>query len=294
MTPEPFHYRARKWLIQQITSRTKRPNQHQWLRDLDWDVVIVLDACRWKTIDDVCEWPFDKARSPGTTTRQWLKEARDSGIFEGAHIVSGQGQYETVDDLGASSIDLTPFHNEYDRRLQTVLPSVVLDRADDAQDQGKTPLVAHVLPPHAPYIAKVGDEWVLTEPTVDIWKRPSGSEGSVVSTDEKEFLSPQVAMATGYVDMDRARAGYRASVQSTWEVVSEYIGQWVGEGLTVVLTADHGETLGTLRDLGLHGHPSRCHIKPLTEVPFEVFRPGENPHEPRETTEEKLKALGYV
>jgi hypothetical protein len=286
MTVEHFPYRAKKWAIQQITKYTKRPNQHQRLSETDFDALVILDACRWDVLDDVTEWPFDKARSPASQTAQWLRIAEETGIFTDAYIVSGQGQYEGR-SLGEASLDKI-WEDEYDQRLQTVLPTPVLEHAEERLYNGDTPTAIHLVPPHAPYIAKVGEEWHLTEPSVNIWKRPS--EGN----EDGEFLSPQVAMARGHVDIPRARNGYKASVRSVWEVVEEYVGQWVSDGHTVVVTADHGEALGRLRELGLYAHPSKCHIRPLTQVPFEVFAPGENPHSTPETTEEKLAALGYV
>lgn len=287
MPKESLPYRARKWLVQQISERFKRPDQHQRLLDLDYDAMVVLDACRWDVLDDVTEWPFDRARSPGSQTPQWLDVAEDTGIFEGAHVVSGQGQYEHFDDLGEAEV-YPIWEDHYDHRLQTVPPREVLEPAEDVLYSGKTPTVVHLVPPHAPYIARVGEEWLLTEPSVNIWKRPQDDDG------DSGFLPPQVAMAEGYVDIPRARKGYRASVESTWEVAAEYVGRWAGDGHTVVVTADHGEVFGRWREFGLYEHPARCHIRPLVEVPFEVFEPGEDPHEPAETTEEKLAALGYV
>jgi hypothetical protein len=286
MTVERFPYRAKKWAIQQITKYTKRPDQHQRLNETDFDALVILDACRWDVLNDVTEWPFGKARSPGSQTAQWLGVAEETGIFEDTHIVSGQGQYERR-SLGEASIDKI-WEDEFVPRLGTVLPTPVLERAEERLYAGNTPTVIHLVPPHAPYIAKVGDEWLLTEPSVNIWKRPRDGDA------DGTLLSPQVAMARGYVDIPRAREGYRASVKSTWEVVEEYVGRWVCDGHTVVVTADHGEALGRLREFGLYAHPSGCHIQPLTEVPFEVFEPGENPHSTPETTEEKLAALGYV
>ena len=287
MTVEPFPYRAKKWAIQKITKYTKRPNQHQRLKEIDFDVLIILDACRWDVLNDVTEWPFGKARSPASQTAQWLQVAEKTGIFEDTHIVSGQGQYERR-SLGEASLDKI-WEDEWNSRHQIVLPTPVLERAEERLYAGDTPTAVHIVPPHAPYIAKVGDEWLLTEPSVNIWKRPFGGDP------EGKFLAPQVAMARGYVDIPRARQGYRASVKSTWEVVEEYVGRWVNSGHRVVVTADHGEALGRLREFGLYAHPSKCHIRPLTEVPLEVFELGENPHATTpETTEEKLAALGYV
>ena len=101
-------------------------------------------------------------------------------------------------------------------------------------------------------------------------------------------------MATGLVDLDRALRGYRASVRSVWEVSNEYIARWVRRGLTVIVTAGHGETFGRARDFWLVEHPSRCHVSPLTRVPFAVFTDGERRGATPDTVGETLKSLGYT
>jgi hypothetical protein len=71
--------------------------------------------------------------------------------------------------------------------------------------------------------------------------------------------------------MERAVAGYHASVESTWEAILPKIGKWVEQDLTVVVTADHGETFGYWRDWKLYDHPNRVHVRSLVEVPWITF-----------------------
>jgi len=102
-------------------------------------------------------------------------------------------------------------------------------------------------------------------------------------------------MASGEIDLERAVAGYYASVESTWNVVTDYVGQWLEDDLTVVVTADHGETWGRLRDWTMYGHPNRVHVRPLTEVPWVVFQQAAPiADDTAGDVEEKLEALGYV
>jgi hypothetical protein len=286
MTVEPLTYRARKWLVQQVSERVRGGDQHQRLNDDEWDVAVVLDACRWDTLSELVSWPVEYANSPGSATPQWLAVAAETRVFEGAYLASGNAQYEDV-DLGAAELHKL-WESDWNARLGTVLPEPVLSTADDLLADGKRPVVAHLLPPHAPYVARVGGTWLPAFPDTKVWDRNPNVDG------HEDRMSPQVAMARGHIDLDRARRAYRASVASTWEVVAEYVGQWVGRELTVVVTADHGETFGGFRDLGFCGHPNRCHIDPLIKVPYERFEQAAPVEGAADSVDEKLSALGYV
>lgn len=287
MSQEPFRYRARKWLLQRASDTWKRPDQHDRLADVDWDVLVVLDAGRFDVLEQVADWPVGRCRSPGSATGHWLSACQNSGALASAHVAPGNANYANW-DVGATEVDHV-WRDHWNDRLGNVLPEPVLDSAADFIADGCRPVVAHLLPPHAPYVARVGNTWTPAFPDVDVWRLNPARE-----SDEK--LSPQVAMATGHVDMERAVAGYRASVASTWDVVTDYVGDWVADDLTVVVTADHGETFGRWRDWKLYGHPNRIHLGPLVEVPWIVFEQADPIAEDEAASgvTEKLEALGYV
>jgi hypothetical protein len=287
MTVEPFPYRAKKWAVQQVTGRLDRGTQHQRLHDESWDVVVVLDACRWDALQEVVSWPIDAAYSPASATPGWLAAAERSRVFEDAYVVSGNVQYDGR-DLGEAEMHKV-WETDWHDRLGTVLPEPVLSRADSLLEAGKRPVVAHLVPPHAPYVAKIGETWLPALPETDIWKRNPNRDRA---SDER--MRPQVAMARGHIDIQRARKGYRASVESVFGEVADYVSRWVDRDLTVIVTADHGETHGRVREFGFYGHPSACHIEPLIKVPFERFtRMAPVERGARDVTE-KLAALGYV
>ncbi|MFC7196169.1 hypothetical protein ACFQL4_18545 [Halosimplex aquaticum] len=287
MTAEPLAYRARKWALQQISSVTKRPDQHDRLAETDWDVLVVLDACRYDALQRVTHWPVERCRSPGSATGHWLEECGRSGVLEDSYVATGNVNYANF-DVGAAAVDHV-WEDHWNDRLGNVLPEPVLGAADDFLADGERPVVAHLLPPHAPYVAEVGDTWIPAFPDVDVWRRNPGRE-------DEDKLSPQVAMASGHVDMERAIAGYHASVEATWEAILPTIGEWVDRDLTVVVTADHGETFGRWRDWKLYGHPNRVHVRPLVEVPWIVFEqaPPVEADDAADGVQEKLEALGYV
>lgn len=285
MTQEPLSYRAWKTVLRGLTGAWAGGNQHERLNRIDWDVLLVFDACRLDTLKRVTDWPINSCTSPATTTDEWLAAATDTRIFEGATVASANSIY-AEHDLGVR--ELHPlWETEWVDRLGNVPPEPVLERVNEIVADGHTPAAGHIGPPHAPYIARVGGEWLPIFPEITEWQW---------DPDREEFnqLSQQAAMATGLVDLDRAVRGYRASVRSVWEVAKGYVARWARQGLTVLITADHGETFGRARDLWLVEHPSQCYVPPLTRVPFAVFQDGERRGSTPETTEETLKALGYT
>lgn len=285
MTTEPLTYRAWKELLRVLTRRWAGGDQHERLNALDWDVLLVLDACRQDVLQQTVDWPIGCCTSPATTTDDWLATATESRIFEGATVATSNSLYADY-ELGLRELHQL-WKTEWVDRLGNVPPEPVLARVDDAVADGHLPAVGHVGPPHAPYIARIGGEWLPVFPELTKWHWDPTRE-------EFEQRSQQEAMATGIVDLDRAVRGYRASVRSVWNVAADYVARWARAGLTVVVTADHGETFGRPRDFWLVEHPSGCYVPALTRVPFAVFADGERRGTTPETTEETRRALGYT
>lgn len=285
MTDESLAYRLWKTALRGLTKPLEGGDQHECLNRLDWDVILVFDACRFDALRRVVDWPIDACTSPATTTDAWLAAATESRVLAGATAVSANSNYAEY-DLGLR--DLHPlWETEWVDRLGNVPPEPVLERVDGVVTDGNAPVVGHVGPPHAPYIARIGGEWFPVFPEVTEWHWDP-------RRDEFEQLSQQAAMATGLVDLDRAARGYRASVRSVWAVAAKFVARWVRRGQTVVVTADHGETFGRARDFWLVEHPAGCHVPPLTTVPLAVFTDGERRGTSPESVGESLKSLGYV
>lgn len=277
---ERIDYRARKWLTQRSTSNSGA-TQFKRLKQLDWDIVVVLDACRVDTLREAANWPIEAAISPASCTPQWLQAVVSSDVFANSHVLSGNPQYQKIESESETMTVERCWESDWDDRRQTVLPEPILDRASEAVAGGNR-IVAHLQQPHWPYIAKLDEEWLLAYDDLGPWQ---GADG--------EIDSVQVAMQRGLVTAGEARRAYEASVESVWETLVPYLLQWIEQGRTVVVTADHGETFGRLRDLFFYEHPCGCHIPPLVTVPWVQFRPTERTRT-GDALEDRLQALGYA
>lgn len=278
---ERIDYRARKWIIQQFTSQ-RESDQFTRLQTVDWDILVILDACRADVLRQAADWPVNTAVSPASCTPQWLQLIESNGIFEGAHIISGNPQYEKV-DININNSTVEPFWRTYwNNTMQTTLPEPILNGVDDAVQDSSNRVVAHLQQPHWPYVAKLEHEWMLAYNKLGPWH-----------LDGKEVSSVQVAMQRGIIDSKSARRAYESSVRSIWKSLIEYLVRWIKNGYTVVITADHGETFGRIQDLGFYEHPCRCHLSPLVQVPWIELAPTEETRQ-IDSVEDRLRALGYA
>lgn len=277
----PRHYTLRRLAVQRTSWIRSSPTQHRVLEEIEWDVLVVLDACRLDSLRRVARWPIREVESPASATPDWLDVAETNGVLAGTRIVAANPHYRTHEfDLGEREVvDLS--ESEWDPEVGTVPPEPVLERADERRRATSDPVVCHLMQPHAPYLVRVDGTWVnyfASEYTAG-WTSPR----TVYAT---------TLLASGTIDSEEARAAYEASVAAVWDAVRPYVGRWVGEGETVVVTSDHGEVFGELRNAGLYNHPSRCFLPELVTVPLMVFDRESSVGEP-ETPEQRLRRLGY-
>jgi hypothetical protein len=277
---EQLSYRLRKWLLQRATSMAGA-DQHQRIAAGNWDVLLVLDACRLDTCRDAVDWPVQEVTTPASCTPDWLAAAADRGLFAGKTVLTANPQYQKF-EFEADSIEHF-WESHWDERRQTVLPEPVLDRVTEHVNGDSPPVIAHLQQPHWPYVARIDDEWELAYPDLGPWT--DGNE---------EIAGMQVAMARGKIDVERAYSAYRASVRSIWRTLLPAIESWVADGQTVVVTADHGEVFGRLADATMYEHPCKVGIRPLTAVPWVEFDSSQPETVDDGTVEDRLEALGYA
>lgn len=263
----------------------------------DWDVLAILDACRYDTFADVIDLPgtLKKVRSKASATDQFLRENLDGRDATDIVYVTGNPQFYRIQN-GIYHVDpidcqfhkiVNVWKDNWDEEHRTVRPEVITDAAIEAAEEfpNKRVLI-HYLQPHAPYIGPTGREELPTD-VLDFWKR----------------------FRLGEIDADLrvARKAYRENLELVLNDVARLFDDIDGR---IVLTADHGEMLGEhsgLLPIKKYGHPAGIHTPELVEIPwFEHTRgPRRNvvAEEPtgsvqediaNETVEERLRELGYV
>lgn len=277
---EPRSYRAWKYAWQKRPSMSD-PDLFDRIDDSEWDLLIILDACRFDTlrrISDSCV--VRKAVSPASSTPGFLTLARGSNVFAGATYVSANPQvtdHPPTDESNVVDVSETAWSDS----LGTVPPKPVYERSKESVRQGQR-VVAHTLQPHYPHICEIDG---------DTCPVPNG-----LHPKQHEALTPdtkfQATLASGNIDLDVAKQSYRASLRYAWRQASDVAKTLARDGYTVVITADHGELFG---EWGFVEHPVGVRIRELVTVPWVRFDPDIYP-EDRDgdaSVERRLEALGY-
>lgn len=254
--------------------------------DYEWDVCIVLDACRYDLFEEViAEYPgldglegAERAWSLASATTQWaprtFRGASDDVLARTAYVTA-QGQIDCDAAAGLGTVD-----DVWEYTSTPTPPELVTERAityvrDDAYDR----VVIHHELPHAPFphcYGKYDSEYGGEYGTQAVW----------------------AGLRTGKFDRDEVWADYKIALERGLEEVERVVEDVEG---TVLVTSDHGNLLG---EYGFYGHPESMPLPPVRFVPWATVS-GEGRREidgvsraeasDGELTdlEEHLEALGY-
>ncbi|WP_254839711.1 hypothetical protein [Natronomonas marina] len=260
--------------------------------EADWDLLVVLDACRadlWAEVvapDGIL--PVGTTRiSPGGTSTEWL-----DAVFGGqpSEALSSVG-YVTANPYSTDHVDgealgylREVWRDAWDDDLGTVPPRAVTDAAIRAgREQDLDRLVVHYMQPHFPSIADDRDDGIELDAFGD---RP---------------LSVWEDLRFGRRSRADVWEAYRANLRAVLDDVELLLNNVDAE--RAVITADHGNAFG---ERGVYGHAAGLALRPLREVPWAVTAatdgggyeppPGAERTERSATTAEvtaRLERLGY-
>lgn len=254
----------------------------------EWDLLIVLDGCRYDLIAESSdEYEFVSGSqprySPASSSREWLETNFDSQYREEiaatTYITGNPYTQEVFDGSEFGTLDEV-WRYAWDQSRGTIPPRPLTDRAIRlARTKSPRRCVVHYMQPHFPALSdpelggqidRDGNTWINS-----VWEQLENGdlEQSVVwdayQQNLRDVLS-EVKLLLNNVDADQ-----------------------------VVITADHGNGFG---ENGIYGHPSKAVHDVLREVPWiRTSARDSGTHEPAEydtasaqSVQEKLSALGYV
>lgn len=257
----------------------------------DWDVLIVLDACR----ADLFETTVDTNRFDRYEVRQSLGSATDE--WSKANF-SGQAHSDTIYVTGNPVVSrsvntafykfIEPWRDGFDEELGTVPPGPVTEAAIEAYNSHpEKRLIVHYLQPHYPFIKDSDLQFTTFQGTDDI------------EVQERETGAADIweAVEVGLVGIDEAWEAYRRNLEYVMDGIEPLLDAVKGK---VVITSDHGNAIGERAcpiPIKLYGHPSGVHHPVLTDIPWAVIE-GDRGQSDRiglgDDVEEKLEHLGYV
>jgi hypothetical protein len=276
----------------------------------DWDLLLVLDACRVDALREVApEYDFietvDSIWSVGSSSHEWIcktftNEHREA-ISETALITSNPFFPQVLEDRtfppknysiplmwadwdvvdgDAFAKYLHVHRHDYDDYFPEAPPQVMTDYAiDAARSQSFERMVVHYLQPHTPYIAGAYEqERPLTDVENDPW----------------------TALANGVATVEEVEALYLENLRLVLDSIETLLSNI--DAPDVVITADHGELFG---ELGLYGHPEGFVHPDLKKVPWATATASDSGDRTPEVdearqlatdvdTKQRLADLGYL
>lgn len=288
-----------------ITSRIKFGTN---VYEYDWDLLIVLDACRVDTLREVAdEYEYidsiDTIWSVGSQSDEWMAKTFTSEWREEiakTRYLTGNGHTEYVfenrdypptnntipfDFSAWKTVDESSFYEienvwrtNHDEKYGVVLPSTLTDYAIVAgRDGGHDRMIVHYMQPHLPYIGKA-----LTE----------GRSPTEIERRGYELLEE------GTATRDEVYPLYRETLRAVLDEVAVLLENVDAE--KAVITADHGEAFG---EGFAYGHPEGFLHPTVKRVPWiELTATDERTRDPdvddsgKEEIDVKdhLRDLGYM
>ena len=196
--------------------------------DREWDVLVVLDACRADLLRSVApEFDFldrvETVRSVGSSSSEWL-ENTFLGHPETARtaMVTGNTWTDRYLDADAFAALDEVWKYAWDDALGTVPAAAVTDRAVAlARDRDPERLVAHYMQPHHPFVPDPLD----------------GDDGLARTGSHSNEGNPWVSLRCGEVSVERVWDAYEANLRHVLDEVATLLDNVDGR---VAITADHG------------------------------------------------------
>lgn len=275
------------------------------IMDEDWDVLVILDACRYDFFQE--NNPFgQEARavlSAGSSTPEWVKNNFNSSRDLSDIVYISANPFVSEQHLDRS-IGGSPFkHIEnvwdwgWDDSLKTVHPSIVTGAAYDAYKEldENDRLVVHYMQPHHPFVGSVRTD--VEDPAG--WRKAKKRVMGQREVNEEHIWD---RFRRGEVSKPSMTAAYESNLELVLQWTQKLVNAVDGD---IVVTSDHGNCFG---EYGLVAHPSNVRVPELVKVPWlELKGKGHNEEiqgrvsgKPEPMTEKgpnvesRLKDLGYL
>lgn len=242
----------------------------------DWDVLILLDACRYDAFEEHADLPgtLESRISRGSSSVEFVHGNFAERRLHDVVYVSANDWYAKLHD----SIDAEVHAHEY----VDIDPDIVTDTAlEYAKRYPNKRLLVHYMQPHFPYLAPR-------------WDGVFVPDGDLLTTyRESDVTHEQMWEA------------YRDNLHLVLDEVRTLFDQLTGK---IVVSSDHGELLGDREapiPIRRYGHPRGIYIEELVKVPWLVYQNGPRPEIVAEAPEqpvlydedevnERLRNLGYA
>ena len=287
-------WRLAAGLSRNFVDKAYNPGRPVW--DRDWDVLVVLDACRVDLMRELAhEYAFvgdaenvDARWSVASKSSDWLRrtfatEHADT-VRETAYVTGNPFTAKVNLPVEPAQLDEV-WTYAWDDDIRTVPARPLTDRAITTwrdRDESVDRMVVHYMQPHAPFVDRpdLGDYG-----GPDAFGEGLGNVWAAIGDD---------------VSLEEMWALYRDNLRYALDDVALLLDNLDAE--RVVLTADHGNGVG---EFGVYGHPSDLLVPAVRRVPWvETTARDTGDHGPKtwqepvsatdDDVQDRLRALGYA
>lgn len=257
--------------------------------DRDWDLLVILDACRNDFIEGL-EEEYDflssnrRFRSRGTTSEEWMRRnftpEYTRQMTETAYVSANIFTDTYADPNRFLALDEV-WRYAWNESRGTVLAESVTDRAISVyRERDPSRLLVHYMQPHAPSVPRPVGEGMIADPhSPETW------------------ASAPTLLRKGQLDRREVFDSYRENLRYVLDEVEVLLDNVDAE--LAVITADHGEAFG---EWGVYDHTHHMPLDVLRTVPWyetdasdeRTYEPSLEPSEESGDRSEKLRSLGYL
>lgn len=248
-------------------------NSGKYIYDLEWDTIVILDACRYDIFEEVItkfkgiNGKLTHIESRGSHTYDWIKNNfSHKEKYNDLVVVAGNPHYSNI--ILKRMLGKNPFFHveqvwqyDWDEMLETVHPAKVTDAAINMRKKYPNKrMIIHYMQPHHPFITtKLGCDSKLAG---------AANEKNIIMGSSDRTIWEEVV--DGSITVEEVKSAQKEDLKLVLKEIKRLIPNLNGK---VVISADHGDCYG---EYGLYAHPGGCRIAPLIKVPwFEVKYAGE-------------------
>jgi hypothetical protein len=224
------------------------------IKEMEWDNLVILDACRHDVYEDVFG-ESDYRISVGGATKEFIQKSFSGGEFQDTVYITANphfypSKFRELTGKNPEEVFHTVYNvyeTDWDNEKGTVMPrSLVRDSISANNLFEDKKLIIHFMQPHTPFINSELDESVIN------WNNEIEGGRQIYSY-----------ARINKIDNEKVRKDYRDNLKVLEEAIGELREKLDGK---TVVTADHGELLG---ENGLYGHFPGCKAKKLRRVPWD-------------------------
>lgn len=270
----------------------------EYVLDKEWDVLIILDACRVDLLEEVADEyhflpdpPINHIRSAGSYSEGWLRNN-----FTGEQAIKHRRKMKNTIHVSGNPFTKDVFDGDEFQILDEVWeygwgddgylpPKVVTDQSiRHHRSENPDHMIIHYMQPHAPFISQEDLGYSID---IDDFASPKGTVQS---------RTPWELLRDGEVTETEVWTAYKETLRAVLDSVEVLLDSINAD--TVVISADHGNAIG---EKGIYGHPRHLPLSCLRNVPWVKtsandngeYNPEEHNKQISTDREEQLEQLGY-